>query len=137
MVTLISKSTKIKLLDDTMNWRQDLGAAEEEVRYQLTNSTSNLVVYFRFRDGNFSRYDLTQVESAPIFTMSQPNDVLQNAKNTLDRYGVFSNQSYVANMSSLLSTVNYLNSTTVTQGNMKLQIDVSGSHRYTILLDVH
>jgi DNA-binding transcriptional ArsR family regulator len=118
---------QIKLLDDTMNWRQDLGAAEEEVRYQLTNSSSNLVVYFRFRDGNFSRYDLTQVETAPIFTMSQPNDVLQNAKNTLDRYYVFSNLSYVANMSSLLSTVNYLNSTAITQGNMKLQIDVSGS----------
>ncbi len=118
---------KISMDTDTMQYRQDLGAAEEEVTYSLTSPTSNLDVYFRFRDGHFSRYDLTQKESAPIFTMPQPNDVLQNARNTLDRYGVFSNDSYVTNMTSLLATVNNLNNTVVTQGNMKLQIDVSGS----------
>jgi DNA-binding transcriptional ArsR family regulator len=120
------KNYTINLLSDTMQYRTDFSAAEENVKYSLASSTSNLDVDFRFRDGHFSRYELNLIESSPIFSTPQPNDVLQNAKNALGRYQVYSNDSYLSNMTSLIASVNKLENTEVTQGNMKLQITVSG-----------
>ncbi len=127
-VTKIDTSVyTMSLLSNTMQWRTDFGGVAEEVmQYSLTNSTSNLNVDFRFRDNHFSRYQLDMIESSPIFTQTQPNDVLQNAKYTLMRYLSYSGDSYLTNMSNLLATVNNINNTAVTQGNIKLQITVSG-----------
>ena len=124
-----TRNYTISLLSDTMKWRNDLGGvAEEEIRYSLTSSTSNLGAYLRFRNNHFSRYDLSMVESSPIFTQIQPNDVLQNAKFILARYKTFSGDAYITNMSNLLATVGIINSTDIvrTQGNMKLEITASG-----------
>ena len=124
-----TKNYTISLLSDTMKWRNDLGGvAEEEIRYSLSSSTSNLGAYLRFRNNHFSRYDLAMVESSPIFTQIQPNDVLQNAKFILARYKTFSGDAYITNMSNLLATVGIINSTDIirTQGNMKLEITASG-----------
>ena len=116
----------ISLLSNTMHWRTDFGGVAEEVmQYSLTSSQSNLNIDFRFRDNHFSRYQLTMIESSPIFSQTQPNDVLQNAKYTLARYKTYSGDSYLTNMSSLLATVSQVNNTVVTEGNMKLQISVS------------
>ncbi len=123
-----TRNYTISLLSDTMKWRNDLGGvAEEEIRYSLASSTSNLGAYLRFRNNHFSRYDLSMVESSPIFTQIQPNDVLQNAKFILARYKTFSGDAYITNMSNLLATVS-MNSTDIirTQGNMKLEITSSG-----------
>lgn len=110
-----------------MQWRTDFGGVAEEVmQYSLTSSISNLNVNFRFRNNHFSRYELDMIESSPIFTQFQPNDVLQNAKFILARYKTYSGDAYLTNMSNLLATVNKVNNTVVTQGNMKLQITVSG-----------
>jgi DNA-binding transcriptional ArsR family regulator len=117
----------ISLLSDRMQWRNDLGGvAEEVIQYSLTSSTSNLNVNFRFRNNHFSRYDLGMVESSPIFSQIQPNDVLQNAKFILSRYRTYSGDSYLTNMSNILATVTKLNNTEITQGNIKLQTTVSG-----------
>ena len=68
------------------------------------------------------------VESSPIYTQIQPNDVLQNAKYILARYQTFSGDAYLTNMSNLFATVGIINSTDIirTQGNMKLEITASG-----------
>jgi DNA-binding transcriptional ArsR family regulator len=122
-----TKNYTISLLSNTMQWRTDFGGVAEEVmQYSLTSSISNLNVNFRFRNNHFSRYELDMVESSPIFTQFQPNDVLQNAKFILARYKTYSGDAYLTNMSNLLATVNKVNNTVVTQGNMKLQITVSG-----------
>ena len=122
-----TRNYTISLLSDSMKWRNDLGGlAEEETRYSLTSSTSNLDVYLRFRNNHFSRYDLGMVESSPIFTQTQPNDVLQNAKYILSRYKTFSGDPYLTNMSNILATIGLLNNTAVTQGNIKLQTTISG-----------
>jgi DNA-binding transcriptional ArsR family regulator len=118
----------ISLLSNTLQWRQDFGGVSEEIiQYSLTSSQSNLNVDFRFRNSHFSRYQLDLVESSPIFTQIQPSDVLQNAKGTLARYKVYSGDSYLTNMSDILGTVNRIDNIVITQGNMKLQISVSGS----------
>ncbi len=116
----------IALLDDSTTWRTDFGGVSEEVlTYSLTSSTSNINLDFRFRNGHFSRYELDQVETSPIFAQVQPDNVLQNAKEVLARYYNYSGDSYLTNMTSLLATVNVLNNTEVTQGNMALQVGVS------------
>lgn len=123
-----TKNYTISLLSNTMQWRTDFGGvAEEVIQYSLTSSESNLNVNFRFRNNHFSRYELDMIESSPIFTQIQPNDVLQNAKFILARYKTYSRDEYLTNMSNLLATINKINNTEVTQGNIKLQITVSGS----------
>jgi hypothetical protein len=118
----------ISLLGNTLQWRTDFGGvAEEVIQYSLTSSRSNLNVDFRFRNSHFSRYELDMIESSPIFAQTQPNDVLQNAKNILSRYKMFSGDAYLTNMSDLLATVSKISNTAITQGNVKLQITVSGS----------
>jgi hypothetical protein len=121
-----NKAYTISLLSNTLQWRADFGGVAEEVmQYSLTSSTSNLNVNFRFRDNHFSRYELDLIESSPIFTQLQPNDILQNAKYTLARYKAFSGDEYLTNMTNLLNTVLKLENTEVTQGNVKLQVIVS------------
>lgn len=116
----------ISMLSNTMQWRTDFGGVNEEVmQYTLANSTSNLNVDFRFRNNHFSRYQLDMIESSPIFTQLQPNDVIQNAKYTLARYRTYSGDDYLTNMSRILDTVGSLGNINVTQGNIKLEITVS------------
>lgn len=117
----------ISLLGDTTTWRTDFGGvSEENLQYSLASSTSNINLDFRFRDGHFSMYQLVLTETSPIFAQAQPDSVIQNAKEILSRYYAYSGDSYLTSMSSLLATIDDLNNTIVTQGNMALQVVVSG-----------
>ena len=124
-----TRNYTLSLLSDTMKWRTDFGGvAEEVIQYSLTSSQSNLNVDFRFRNNHFSRYELDMIESSPIFTQAQPNDVLQNARFILARYKTYSGDSYLTNMSNLLASLSKVENTEVTQGNMKLQVSVSAGN---------
>jgi len=127
-VTQISTANyTVTMAPSTLTWRTDFGGvAEETMQYSLTSSTSNLNLEFRFRDDHFSRYALSEIESSPIFVTAQPTDVLQNANETLARYYAFSGDSYLVNMTNLLNTVTQVENENVTQGNMLLEITVSG-----------
>ena len=127
-VTKIDTSNyTLSLLRNTMQWRTDFGGvAEEVIQYSLTSSLSNLNVNFRYRNNHFSRYELDMIESSPIFTQNQPNDVLQNAKYLLSRYKTYVGDSYLTNMTDILSTISTIGNMNVTQGDLKLQISVSG-----------
>ncbi len=117
----------VSSLSNTMKWRTDFGGvAEEEMHYSLTSPASNLNIDFRFRNGHFSRYALTMIESSPIFTQVEPYNVLQNARGILGRYKVYSGDAYITDMINILDAVNATTNTVVTQGNMKLDISVSG-----------
>jgi DNA-binding transcriptional ArsR family regulator len=116
----------ISLLSNTMKWQTYIGGvAEEVIQYSLTSPKSNLNIDFRFRDNHFSRYQLSMIESSPIFSQIQPNDVIQNAKGVLNRYRIYSGDDYLTNMTNLMENVNSTNIVLV-QGNMKLQITASG-----------
>ena len=117
----------ISLLSNTMKWQTYIGGvAEEEIFYSLTSTKSNLNMNFRFRNNHFSLYQLNMIESSPIFAEIQPNDVIQNVKGILARYKTYSGDTYLTNMSNLLEAVNATQNIAVVQGNMKLQITVSG-----------
>lgn len=117
---------KITLLSNTMEYRADFNVAEEVIKYSLTSSQSNLDADFRFRSNHLSRYQLNPIESTPIYTQTQPSDILEQAKATLNRYKTYSGDSYLDEMSSLIAIVNQTENAAVTQGNLKLQITISG-----------
>ncbi len=122
-----TKNYTISLMSDTMQWRADFGGVAEEVtQYSLKSSISDLNVYLRYRNNHFSRYELNMIESSPIYSQVQPNDVLQNAKYVLSRYRTYSGDSYLNNMTNILAAVSTISNMNVTQGNIKLQITVSG-----------
>lgn len=117
----------ISLLSNTMKWQTYIGGvAEEVIQYSLTSAKSNLNIDFRFRDNHFSRYQLSMIESSPIFSQIQPNDVIQNAKGVLNRYKIYSGDEYLTNMTNLIENVNSTQNIVLVQGNMKLQITSSG-----------
>ncbi len=121
------KSYTINLLSNSMAYRTDFGGIpEQNIQYSLNSNASTLTASFRFRDGHFSRYALDFGESAPIFAQTQNIDVLQQAKNILSRYQAYSKDSYLTNMTNLINAVNATNNEPV-QGNMKLQMTVSGN----------
>ena len=128
-------SYKVSLLSNTVEYRSDIGAAEEVIRYSLTSSSSNLDCYFRFRNNHFSRYQLNQIESIVIQTQNQPSSILENAKAALDRYKAYSGDIYLDDMSGLLEMVSTSGNIELTQGNLKLKItdDGAGNGRVTWL----
>jgi hypothetical protein len=113
---------KTTLLSNTLEYRQDIGAAEEVLRYTLQSSESNLDAVLRFRDNHISHYQLNPVESKPILSQTQPSNLLENAKATLERYKAYSGDNYIDEMINLLNTVNTSTDTEVLQGNLKLKI---------------
>ncbi len=120
------KSYKTSLLSNTLEYRADIGAAEEVIRYSLTSSSSNLDCYFRFRNNHFSRYQLTTIESTPTQTQNQPSSIIENAKSTLNRYKLYSGDVYLEDMAGLLEMASSSGSTELTQGSLKLKIVDNG-----------
>lgn len=126
VVQIDTSKYTITLLSNTMQYRTDLGVAEEVIKYSLTSAQSNLDVDFRFRENHFSRYQLTQIESSPQFTQTQTSDMLAQAKGVLERYKAYSGDDYLEAMGNLLDTVTQAANVSLMQGNMKLQITTSG-----------
>ncbi len=120
---------------DTIQPRPDYGGVIEELlQGSLTGSLSNLNFEIRFRNNHFFRYKLDMFESLPVFTQSQPTDVLQNAKYTLARYKAYAGDQYLTNMSNLLNSMGTLNSTVIIQGNIKLETAIQGNEVTFLLM---
>jgi hypothetical protein len=115
------------LLSDTVEHRSDLGdVVEEMLSYSLTSSESQITVVLRFRNRQMSRYKLSLFEGSPIYAQPQPYTVLDAAKSLVERYSDFEGDSYLKNMSSMLSSVDELGNLEMVEGNIKLKISISG-----------
>jgi len=114
----------VSLDDNEVVWRTDIGGVSEEtLKYTLKSNFNNLNIDMRFRNNHFSRYDLHMIESTPMFSQTQPSDVLQNAKFNLGRYKAYSGDDYLTQMSNILDTVTRVeNDQELIDGNLKLQI---------------
>ncbi|MBE3116425.1 hypothetical protein IMZ68_04400 [Candidatus Bathyarchaeota archaeon] len=128
-----NQPSNVSTSDDWPMYRQNLqrsglstSTAPPVIKYSLTSSISNLNIDFRFRNNHFSRYQLDMIESSPVFAQHQPNDVIQNAKGILARYQAYSGDTYLTDMSNLLTNVTAINNAWAILGNLKLQITVSG-----------
>ncbi len=140
VANFLENVTKLDVSNYTLSRGNDVittsfgGVPEETVKYTARSTYSNLDLTLRFRNNHFNRYTMVMVESAPIFTQVQPNDVLQNAKFTLARYKSYAGDPYLANMSNILNAVGVLNQTEIIQGNIKLRIQISlGTATFTFM----
>ncbi|MEM2098807.1 MAG: winged helix-turn-helix domain-containing protein [Candidatus Bathyarchaeia archaeon] len=119
---------KATLLSSTVDYRSDLGGVVEEIlKYSLTSSESQIDVIFRFRNGKLSRYQLSSFEGAPIYSQTQPVNVLEAAKSLLARFRAYSDSYYLKNMSDMLSAIADTNNAVLINGNIKLVISTSGA----------
>jgi hypothetical protein len=115
------------LLSDTVEHRTDLGGVVEEIlRYSLTDSESQLDMVLRFRNRELSRYQMSLFEGSPVYAHPQPYTVLDAAKDLVGRLSTFEGASYLNDMSSMLASVDKVENMEKTEGNIKLQISVSG-----------
>ena len=124
-----TRNYSVTMLSNSLYWRTDFGGlSEEEALYSLKSRDSNLNVMFRFRNNHFSRYELTMIESSPIFTQNEPNNLILNARWILTSYQTYSGHAYIADMLDILSQVSTTQNTAITKGNMKLSISISGAY---------
>ena len=123
------------LLSRTVEHRADLGGAVEEImRYSLTSGDSKMDVVFRFRNNHLSRYQIILLEGSPIYSQAQPYSVLDTAKNLLGRLKTYEETSYLENMSSMLALVNTVESIEIKEGNIKLNVTVSGDDARVLMM---
>jgi hypothetical protein len=107
---------------NTVEYRPDRGGIVEElVGYSLTYEGSKLDVTLTFRDTTLSSYYLHVNEGTPYYSL-QPNNVLDSAKDLLERYQTYSGASHLDVMRNLLDTVNTTENYEATSGNVKLII---------------
>ena len=114
------------LLSDTVQYRSDLGGVLEEIiKYSLTSADSKIDVILRFRDNHFSRYQLYLDEGSPVYAQPQPNDALAASTSLLERYKIYTSNSYLQDISSLMASVKNAGDNGTTLNNTKLQITSS------------
>lgn len=99
---------------------------QEEVRYELLHEDSKVDATFIFENGIFSWCQISHGKESPIYKQAQPSNVIDAAKGLIERYQIYSGSSRFQEMITTLNTVDKMESTTVTLGNIKLQIKVSG-----------
>jgi DNA-binding transcriptional ArsR family regulator len=107
----VSKYQASLIGNPTAEVRTDLGGVIEEVsKYSLVNDVSRFELTIRFRNGHFSLFKLDQIEGAPnfppIYTEPQPTDNLQAASALLQRYKAAMSDSYLDDMTTLLTSAN-------------------------------
>ena len=123
------------LLSNTVESRSDLGGVVEQIlRYSLTNSESKIDVVFRFRNSKLSRYQVSLFEGSPIYAQAQPYNILDAAKNLLQRFRLYEDASYLEEMSKILASVNETENIEITEGNTKLKVSISGDNAEVLWL---
>jgi DNA-binding transcriptional ArsR family regulator len=128
---------EITLLSNTVETRSDLGGVVEEIlKYSLTNSRSKIDIDLRFRNSHFSLYEFSLLEGSlsydPIFSQPQSTNVLEAAKDIIDRYRSSTNEPYLEEMSLLLASANETNPEQ-TLGNTKLKVTINGDNAEVLL----
>ena len=116
------------LLDNRVVKRDDLGGVvEQTLSYSVTSSNSKFNVFFRFRNNQLSRYQVTLFEGSPIYVEAQPINILDSAKTLLERLKWYKDNPYLENMSKVIAPLNTLANAEITDGNTKLTVTVTGS----------
>jgi DNA-binding transcriptional ArsR family regulator len=117
------------LLSNTVESRSDLGGVVEEIlRYSLTNSESQIDVFFRFRNKKLSKYQISLFEGSLIYAQPQPYSILDSVKNLLQRFRSYEDASYLEEISNMLASVNETEKIEITEGNTKLNVSISGDN---------
>ena len=124
------------LVSNTVDQPADLGGiTEQTMLYSLSSSDSKMDVYFRFRSGELSWYQIIMLNGSPVYSQPQPYSALDAAKGLLGRLAVYENASYLGNMSSTLSLVSgAMQNMQVTEGNIKLNVTITGASTQIVMM---
>jgi hypothetical protein len=126
------------LLSNTLEARSDLaGVVEQVLKYSLINSESKMDLVLRFRNNHFSLFQLSLLEGlpyyGPIYVQPQPTDILEAARDVIERYKSSTGEAYLEEMSRLLASANETVAEQ-TLGNTKLKMTVYGDNAEILLL---
>jgi hypothetical protein len=124
------------LLSNIVDQPSDLGGIlEQTMMYSLSSSDSKMDVYFRFRENELSWYQIIMLVGSPDYSQPQPYSALDAAKSLLGRLASYENAAYLGNMSSMLSLVsNAMQNMEITEGNIKLNVTVSGDITQIVMM---
>lgn len=116
------------LESNTVEYRSDWGGIVEEIsKYSLTYEGSKVDVTLRFRNATLSSYYLHVLEGTPYYSQLQPTNILDAAKDLLERYHEYSGASHLEGMRNMLETVNEIGDFETTSGNVKLIMSNKGN----------
>jgi len=123
------------LLSNKFEKRDDLGGAlQQDMTYELSSSDSKLHVNLRFRNNQFSRYQILVQEGAPVYSQPQPSSAVDSSKGLLERFAAYQSTVYLGNMSSLLSLVsNSTQDIEIKESNLKLTASQGESPKIVIM----
>ena len=124
------------LLSNTIEQRTDLGGAlEQTLKYSLTSSDSKFDVTIRFRNNQFSRYQILVTEGSPVYSQPQPSSAVENAKGLLERLGEYRGTTYLGGMSSILALVSSsTEKIEIKEGNLKLTATTQGESPKIVIM---
>ena len=71
---------------------------------------------------------------SPIYSQAQPHSVLDTAKSLLERFKTYEDTSYLENMSNMLALVNTTESIEIKEGNIKLNMTISGDNAHVLMM---
>ena len=126
------------LLQAAVEDRADLaGAVEEILKYSLTTSKSKIDLVLRFINEHFSLYQLSVIEGIPpfdpIYIQPQSSNILEATKGIIERYKSISNDPYLEDMSTLVSSITQTDGEQ-TLGNVKLKVATYGDNSEVLLM---
>ena len=120
----------VALVSNTNQSLQDLGGViEQNLRYSLVGSDSEIDVLLRFRNNMLYYYESTMMKGAPVYREAQPFTVLDSAKWLLQNLWSYEGAPYLEVMNSTLYHIpEDANSIQLTDGNMKFNMSVSSAN---------
>jgi hypothetical protein len=126
------------LLSNTIEQRNDLGdALEQNMKYSLTSSDSKLDVTLRFRNNQFSRYQILVQEGTPAYSHPQPFNSIDSAKGLVERLAAYQSTPYLGNMSHLLSIVSSsTENIEIKEDNLKLTASTQGESPKIVIMHI-
>jgi hypothetical protein len=145
VVELDTTKYQATLLDRTVETKDNLGGVTEETMHyalsgtDVTGANSKLSITFRFRNGEFSRYQLIVDEGSPIYANPQSPFMIDAARNVVERLRTYETGAYLNNMTEIMAYLNSDNTNTpngikIQVGNISLNATASG-HNAEVLME--
>jgi hypothetical protein len=97
------------------------GVTQEELTYVLEAQDSTITVSCTFTNNALRYYLQTTTKGSPLYTQKSTN-VLDEAKNILERYQLWTGDSSITGMADILGMVDKTKDDTVIVGNVKLEV---------------
>lgn len=127
VVMLDLASYNVELLHHNVSYPVEYGGImEEEISLELKTNGSQIRVIACFRNKTLAFCLISVREGSPVYTKAPPTNLVDSAKTILEEYQTYSESSRLQEMKGMLDQIDKVKETTVTSGNVKLQVSNSG-----------